>query len=85
VTDSPARILAERRDAMDKVVLALAAEHGLPSGSLADVPARQHWRLVEEAEARYRRWQVAIQSSRPPVMRSKTDIALANLYGIDHG
>ena len=85
MTDSPARILEERRAAMDRVVLAIAAEHDLPSASLADVPARQHWRLVDEAEARYRLWQVAIQGSQPPVMRSKADIALANLYGIDHG
>ena len=85
MTDSPARILAERRDAMDRVVLEIAAEHGFPSGTLAGVPARQHWRFVEEAEARYRHWQIAIQGSRPPVMRSKADIALANLYGIDHG
>ena len=41
MTDSPARILEERRAAMDRVVLAIAAEHDLPSASLADVPAVQ--------------------------------------------
>jgi hypothetical protein len=83
------RRLIERKTAMDTLILAVAAEHGEAARTVGALPPRLVWRLVEEAEVRYRAYQIACQGASQaagshPVMRGRTDIALANLYGVDH-
>ena len=76
------RILEDRDAAMEKLLLAVAAERGLatPEG----IPARVRWQVVEDAEARYLDWRTRSQSETKPIIRTKADVALSNLYVADH-
>ena len=79
----PSLIVVERDKALDKLYLAIASEMSLPivAGVIAS-PLR--WRVLEEAEARYRDWVLRSNSEKKPVIRTKVDVALSNLFEIDY-
>jgi hypothetical protein len=79
----PSLIIAERDRALDRLYVAVAFDLSVPVAR-GVVAASERWRVVEEAEARYRDWARRSMGDHKPVIRGRVDVELANLYGIDY-
>jgi hypothetical protein len=83
-------ILWERDKAWERVIMALAEEQGVLSAD-GRIPAHLHYKVQNAAEPLYREWSIRMQGwetdpqhHKRPVMRTKSEICLAELYQIDH-
>jgi hypothetical protein len=79
----PSKTMCRRNEALERLYLEVARE--LWIGVIDKViDAASRYRAVDEAERRYAAWVLAFQSGKPPVMRTRVDIAMSNLFSIDY-
>jgi len=81
--DHPRWIIQDRAKAVDKLYATVAADLGLTVDDGVIEPSRR-WQAVDAAESAYRDWCMRADGESKPVMRTKTDVALSNLYAVDH-
>jgi len=84
------RILWNRDQTWERILVALAEERGFLDAA-GRIPAKLHYKVQDEAISSYREWSIRMQAwetdlqhHKRPVMRTKSEICLAELYQIDH-
>jgi hypothetical protein len=79
----PSKTIYRRNEALERLYLEVAREMLIGNNDKV-IDAANRYRTVEEAEWRYADWILAFQSGKPPVMRTRVDIAMSNLFSIDY-